>query len=121
MEKMYTIWALECWDGSIEEKNAAGSCLTKSFARKQEDSSTSHCDSVWISGTYKRDISYILEKLWCKEEVDEFITINPEASKYTFMIYKPYSPDNSDWTRGYLSYIPIAIRREELLRDILDI
>jgi hypothetical protein len=117
---MYTIWYLDCWDEAIEENNAAGSCLTKEFAQQQEDSSTSHFDRVWISGKSEVTMGYILEHLWCREEVDGFVLLNPETSIHIFKIHKPYTPDDRDWLRGYLEYRPISILREQLLNSILD-
>lgn len=120
MEREYTIWGLDTWDESIEENNAAGSCLTREFAEYQENISSGTNYSVWISGSYKMDISKILNHLWDREEVDQFVILHPETAFHTFKLNKPYESGNHDWCRGYLEYSPIAAKREELLKDILD-
>jgi len=109
--KEYYVYLLYHHDDSIDEGNAVGECLSRKAAEEQEKYGT------WVEDMTKISIEKILEQVWDKDDVDEFVKVNPEAIKYSFLIYS-----DERWVYGkknYLEYSPLSETRDEKLKLIL--
>lgn len=111
MDKKYKIFFLSVYDEYIEEENAAGCCLTKAYVDQEAKKY-----NIWTSGIAEWDIKKILSEVWSKEDVDMFISLYPENTKYEFRIYKEeYQFGGKNWEY----YCPLKEKRHKKITDVL--
>ncbi len=109
MDKYYTIYCFEYHDESIDETNAAFNVLTKYM--KDQCVREHDVNLSWFSHTLDLKIDDILRYTWDKEDIDIFLTENPECYEFEFWTWINYK------SQKYKSIIGI---REHKLNKILN-
>lgn len=112
--KRYTIYHFEYWDDSIEEYNSAYQVLTEKVKNELELTD----NECFYSGTHEMTLRQILRYHWSVEDIDQFVSENPECVDNQFWT------DQSEWSdeKGWLvnvRYKPLFAIRDKKIDDIL--
>ena len=110
--KKYTIYHFDYWDESIEEYNSAFEVLTEKTKNEVNDPECNY------SGTYQLTLKDILKYGWDIEDIDQFVSENPECADNEFRTNESVWSDELGWFIN-LRYKPLSAIRDKKIDDIL--
>lgn len=110
--KKYTIYHFDYWDESIEEYNSAFQVLTEKTKNEVNDPECNY------SGTYQLALKEILKYGWDIEDIDQFVSENPECVDNEFRTNESVWSDELGWFIN-LRYKPLSAIRDKKIDDIL--
>jgi hypothetical protein len=112
--KRYTIYHFEYWDDSIEEYNSAYQVLTEKIKNELELID----EECFYSGTHEMTLNDILRSHWSVDDIDQFVSENPECSDNEFRTNESVWSDELGWFVN-ARYTPLFAIRDKKIDDIL--
>lgn len=110
--KKYTIYHFDYWDESIEEYNSAFQVLTEKTKNEVNDPECNY------SGTHQLSLKDILQYGWDIEDIDQFVSENPECADNEFRTNESVWSDELGWYIN-IRYTPLSAIRDKKIDDIL--
>lgn len=111
--KRYTIYHFDYWDESIEEYNSAFQVLTEKTKNEVNDPECNY------SGTYEMTLKQILRYTWSVEDIDQFVSENPECVDNQFWTDQSEYSEEKGWFIN-IKYTPLSAIRDKKIDDILN-
>ena len=112
--KRYTIYHFEYWDDSIEEYNSAYQVLTEKIKNELELID----EECFYSGTHEMTLNDILRSHWSVDDIDQFVSENPECADNEFRTNESVWSDELGWFIN-LRYKKLSAIRDKKIDDIL--